>query len=139
MKEESVMKFYFFNFYHQSLMGFQLTRIATGNQALQLADSNRCDTPELQSALFHSGAVCLAGRSADGTDYFLLRKIQVTDMEGRAWHINMAVEGDASERGAFRNLVKAVLLCHEVFQQTLSCCFHARDEALSYQLETNRF
>lgn len=60
-------------------------------------------------------------------------------MEGRAWHINMAVEGDASERGAFRNLVKAVLLCHEVFQQTLSCCFHARDEALSYQLETNRF
>lgn len=44
------MKFYFFNSYHQSLMGFQLTRIATGDQALQLADSNRCDTPELQSA-----------------------------------------------------------------------------------------
>lgn len=133
------MKFYFFNSYHQSLMGFQLTWISTGEQTLQLAKANRCGTPELQNALFHSGAVCLVGRSAGDVDYFLLRKINVTDPEGRVWYINMAVEADVSERASFQTLVKAVLLRHEEFLRKLSGCFYAKNEDLSYELDSERF
>lgn len=133
------MKFYFFNSYHQSLMGFQLTLLATGDQSLQLAQANRCDTPELQSALFNSGAVCLLGKSADGADYFLLRKITVNDTEGRTWYINMAVESAPSDHGAFRGLVRSVLLHHEDFLGMLAECFQVRNEELSYEMDTARF
>lgn len=133
------MKFYFFNSYHQSLMGYQLTWISTNETALTWAQSNRCDTQELQSALFNSGAQCMAGRAVGNKDYFLLRKIAVTDPEGRAWYINMAMEAEASESAQFRCLIRHILLDYGTFRKTLAECFYAQQEEQSYRLDTERF
>lgn len=133
------MKFYFFNSYEQSHSGFQLTHISTGAQQLQWKQSLECSTPELSSALFHSGARCLAGRSANGTDYFLLRGITVTDESQRKWYINLAFEGDESERGQYTALVRGILLEYDSFLSMLAGCFRVQDEELSYLLDADAF
>lgn len=133
------MKFYFFNTYHQSLMGYQLTWIATGETVLTLAQSNKCDTPELQSALFNSGAQCVIGKAERNKNYFLLRKNVIADREGRTWYINMALEAEDSEAVQFRSLICHILLDYETFRETLGDCFYAQQEEQSYGLDAERF
>ena len=134
-----MFKFYFFNSYHQSPVGYQLTMIQSYEPELQMVKINKCDTQELQSALFNSGAVCLIGRSTDNVDYFLLRKITVTDADGRVWYINMALESDAVSRSDYLTTVRSIVLNNEKFTQILSECFRTQDEELSYQLDGTKF
>lgn len=133
------MKFYFFNTYHQSLMGYQLTWISTGETALTLAESNKCDTPELQSALFNSGAQCVIGKAAGNRNYFLLRKNVIADREGRTWYINMALEAEASEAGQFCSLIRNILLDYGTFCKALANSFYVQQEEQSYGLDAERF
>ncbi len=132
------MKFYFYNSYSQSHTGYQLTQIELDQQFLSLSTVKHFAEPEIESSLLNSGAICLIGKSASGKDYFLFRGIKVTDVSGRTWYINFAVEKENKKLRdyIFAALVSNVLLNHKEFLRALSQCFVAQEGELSYQIRS---
>lgn len=129
-----MIQFYFHNSYTQSLSGYQLTQVTLDADRLQMVTNRKTMAPEICSALLNSGAVCLAGTTQNGF-YYVQRGIQVMDLDGRKWFINLAVEAAAEDQEIFKGLVHKLTAGHRNFLNTAMGLFRATEEELSYQID----
>ncbi len=142
------MRFYFYNSYQHSFVGYQLSEIQTGDCRL------RCVPPgypqnTVKSCLMNSGIKSIlyrnyrsrADRKTPGDFVMCAKGISVKSaLDGRKWYINFAVTAKEAERKQFVKLAHQFYFTHEAFLEELSCWFSPEpEEKLSYSLDEKRF
>lgn len=135
-----MIRFYFYNSYQMSCVGYQLTAAELGAGSLSLLKDAEIDVPEIASCLLNSGTVCAVGQSGQGLSYMALKGLSVAAQDGRGWYINMAVCADETSKDQFVRLVRRILMRFDAFLADLPEWFYAVFEGtLSYGLHFGRF
>lgn len=133
-----MVRFYFNVSYKGSFTGFQQSWISAQGEKLDFIEKDVPISALTRSAMRNGGVRCAAGRSQSGY-YFVIRKLQIEDAEGRLWHINMGIEAELEDCKVFGHIVQKILLEHDTFTEALRCWFSPAEGALSYSIEARLF
>ncbi len=129
------MKVYFYNSYQNSLVGFQLCGYDTESNGVTLLSPNDIESEELKSILLNSGSISALGKTTSGNKFFVIKKLEFTDLTQRLWSVNFAVEADKNSAAMFENTVFNILADLSGFQKMLGeCLIVTADEKLSYSV-----
>lgn len=134
-----MIRFYFYNSYQMSYVGYQLTTAELDAEHFSLLRNTEIDVPEIASCLLNSGTVCAVGQSGQGVSYMVFRGLSAVAQDGRGWYVNMAVCADAPSKDSFVSIVRHILMRFDVFLFALPGWFYAVPaETLSYGLNFDR-
>lgn len=129
-----MIRFYFNVSYKGSFTGFQQSWISAQGDKLDFIGKDVPMSALTRCAMRNGGVRCVAGLYKSNY-YFVIRKLQIKDAEGRLWHVNMGVEAEPEDCKAFGQIVKKILLEHDAFIEALQCWFSPADGALSYSID----
>ncbi len=134
-----MIRFYFYNSYQMSYVGYQLTAAELDAEHLSLLRDTEIDVPEIASCLLNSGTVCAVGQSGQGISYMVFRGLSVVAQDGRSWYVNMVVCADAPSKDSFVRIVRRIFVRFDEFLFALPGWFYAvPEETLSYGLNFDR-
>ncbi len=134
------MKFYFYNSYQQSPVGYQVSGIKTGGRRLRLMPAGHPDGT-VGSCLKNSGARFILYRKKTGDYVMCARGLCVKSVpDERKWYINFAVTAKEEEFSRFREFTYKYYYRHQAFLEELAAWFKPEpEEELSYSLDVERF
>ena len=133
------MKFYFYNSYQNSPVGFQLSKCNDLDNNLALINSFDIKSEEIRSLLLNSGTVCAIGKTTQGHNYFVIKGISVADDEGVKWYVNIALESDGIAE-EYKAVVYNILTDYSDFKKICEKYMSATNGIdLSYNIDVAAF